>query len=206
VSQVQRAGPTHRDRPAARGLVGPNAVLQLAAALRDRHGEEVARAVFARAGCPALLREPPTAMVDEHAAADCFAATGALLAPHEAAGILAEAGRRTADYLLAHRIPRPAQWALRLLPKPCASRLLLAAIGRNAWTFAGSGGFRAWAGAPCVIEIEANPLAAPGCPWHVAVFGGLFRALVAREVVVGHRACCQEGAPACRFEISLRSA
>ena len=50
---------------------------------------------------------------------------------------------RTGDYLLAHRIPKPVQALLKRLPAPLAARVLLAAITRHAWTFAGSGRFEA---------------------------------------------------------------
>jgi len=187
---------------AAPGRVGPNAVIRLGEALRDRHGEARASAVFDRAGLGSILVEPPAEMVDERAAAGLFDALFAALPGDEAVAIAADAGKRTADYVLAHRIPRPAQAVLRILPPPLAARMLLRAIASSAWTFAGSGVFRARAGSPNVVEIAANPLAMPGCAWHVAVFERLFRALVSPRSTVRHTRCCDAGAPACRFEIT----
>ncbi len=186
--------------------VGPNAVLQTAAALRAEGGEALARQVFEAAGLARLLEAPPEAMVPEIEAARLHRVVAACLPAGRAERVAAEAGRLTAEYLLAHRIPKPAQRLLRALPPRLAGRLLLTAISRAAWTFAGSGGFsfRGW-GRP-VVEIAANPLATPGCPWHRAVFERLFRALVAPGTRVVETACCARGAPACRYEIALRPA
>lgn len=176
-------------------------MIQLEAALRARLGEPAVRSVFLRAGHPNLLRTAPAEMVDELTARELFDATCELLPAGVASEVLADAGRRTAEYLLENRIPRPAQALLKALPPFVSGRLLLAAIRRNAWTFAGSGVFSARAGRPSVIEIAGNPLAVPGCVWHVAVIERLFRALVAPQTDVGHPRCCRAGEPACRFEI-----
>lgn len=184
--------------------VGPNAVTQTAAALRAAGGEALARRVFAAAGQTDLLDHLPAHMIDQRHPAALHRALAETLPPEQARAIAADAGRRTADYLLANRIPAPAQWLLRRLPPRLAARLLLAAIARNAWTFAGSGRFEARAGDPCRLAIHANPLATPGAPWHAAVFERLFRALVAPQAAVAVTACTAEGAPACRFEIALR--
>ena len=162
----------------ARALVGPNAVTRLAEALSALHDDEVAEAVFARAGVVALLRDPPAAMVDEVLVAALYDALFALLPIAHATAVATDAGARTASYLLVTRIPAPARALLRALPAPLAARGLLAAVARNAWTFAGSGCCRVRAGQPLAIIVEANPIAMPGCPWHAAVFGGLFQALV----------------------------
>ncbi len=131
-----------------------------------------------------------------------------LYLPDRAAQVQAAAGRAVADYILAHRIPKPAQAVIRALPRPWAARLLARAIARNAWTFAGSGRFRVLGHRPLTVEIAANPLAegpGPGtCHWHEAVFARLFAALVWPDATVTETACCAAGAPACRFEIAPR--
>lgn len=187
------------DRPVAR--VGPNAILQTAEALRARGGDALARQVFAAAGLAARLVTPPTEMVPEGEAARLHRACCRTLAPAEAEAAARDAGLRTAAYILRYRIPRPARWLLRALPPGLATRLLLAAIARHAWTFAGSGRVVVTPGRPAVIEIAANPLATPGCPWHRGVFEGLVRTLVDRGTEVRETACTARGAPACRFEI-----
>lgn len=126
--------------------------------------------------------------------------------PRFASAIMAEAGARTADYILAHRIPKPAQHVLKLLPASASAVLLSRAIARNAWTFAGSGRFRAET--PWCFTIEANPLVRgehgdrPLCQWHAAVFERLYATLVAPDVTAVEVACCAEpGVHACRFEL-----
>lgn len=195
------------DRPASR--VGPNAVIQLGEALRDRLGQNAAEDLFRHARLQHFLKEPPEAMVDELLAARLFGCLFAELPAATAATIAAEAGTRTADYILANRIPTLAQRVLRALPPALAGPLLLAAIAKNAWTFAGSGTLRSGSTrgeskrAPFwVIEIAENPLAMPGCVWHSAVFRRLFEALVSPAVTIRHPGCCHAGAPTCRFEIA----
>lgn len=189
------------------GVIGPNAVIQLGEALRAMAGEQRTAGLYRDAGCAAWFTSRPDAMVDERRTAALHQALHRGL-PEEAPRILAEAGRRTGDYILAHRIPRPAQWLLRHLPAGLAGPVLLDAIARHAWTFAGTGRFSARRGHPYLVEIAANPLvageraAAPVCIWHAAVFRRLFQALVHREASVLEIACGAAGAPACRFDIA----
>ena len=77
---------------------------------------------------------------------------------------------------------------LEALPASLASRQLLSAIARHAWTFAGSGRYAA----------------GPVCHWHAGVFETLFRTLVHPRSRARETACCAAGAPACRFEIDWR--
>lgn len=187
--------------------IGPNAVIQTFAALEAAAGRAAAVRVARAAGCLRWLDAPPERMIDERAAARLFRALEADQGG-AAAAIEADAGRRTADYILAHRIPGPVQWVLRLAPPRLAARMLLSAISRHAWTFAGSGAFSAEGALPCSVEIRANPLAQgraadhPACDWHAAVFTRLFRELVHPSAEARETACCAAGAPACRFEIA----
>lgn len=183
--------------------VGPNAVTQVAAALRALGGDGLARQVFVAADLGPVLDMPPERMVDQAIAARLHDTLRLTLPPDDAIRIAMDAGYRTADYLLANRIPRPAQWVMKLLPPRLSARLLLKAMAANAWTFAGTGRVRTQPGNPSVLEIIDNPLAQPFCPWHVAVIERLFRTLVAKDAQVSHTACCAHGAPACRFEITL---
>lgn len=176
--------------------IGPNAVIQTAEALRALAGEATAARIFQRAGLLAWLQVPPSEMANERAVAELHRVV-ALEAPEAAA----EAGRRTADYLLVNRIPGPAQTVMRLLPGPLAARLLLVAIARNAWTFAGSGAVQVSGGARPRIAIADNPIATPGCPWHRAVFSRLFSELALPGAQVEELTCCARGDDACRFEI-----
>lgn len=164
--------------------IGPNAVTRLAEAAEAALGRGETRALFAAAGLTRHLDAPPDHMVEE---GEVVALHAALAARHPVAAerIAADAGARTAAYLLANRIPKLAQAVLRLMPPGLAARGLLAAIGGHAWTFAGSGAFAARVrrgGAE--VTVTGGPFAAPGpaagpmAAFYGAVFETLFRRLV----------------------------
>lgn len=185
--------------------VGPNAIVRVAEALDERLGASAMAEVFRCAGLTGYLEAPPGSMVDEREAARLFDTVYRSLPREDADAVMHRAGVLTAEYLLANRIPRPVQAVLKVLPAPLSGRALIAAIRGNAWTFAGSGTFRAAGGKRGEIEIAANPLRAPGCVWHVAVFETLLTALVHRKirVVHGHPA---PGGEICRFEFGVDAA
>lgn len=185
------------------GLIGPNAVLQLAAVLERREGAERTAHLLADAGLASL--PDGEHMMPEGDAARLHRRVRAEF-PARAPDIARAAGFATGDYILAHRIPKPAQTVLGLLPAPLAARALARAIARHAWTFAGSGQFRVVD--PWTFEIADNPLvrgersAAPLCHWHAAVFERLYGRLVHPACrCVETRCSAQPGAPSCRFEI-----
>jgi divinyl protochlorophyllide a 8-vinyl-reductase len=185
--------------------VGPNAAIQLAAALDDLEGGDAARHVFSRAGLSRWLDQPPADMIAQSDAARLHQEVRTILPSVCAHAVLAESGQRTGAYILAHRIPKAAQAVLKALPRSLALPLLLSAIAAHAWTFAGSGVFRTRMHS---LHIEANPLAGigastPQCVWHERVFETLIQALVAPTACVTEVACCSMGAPACVFEIHL---
>jgi divinyl protochlorophyllide a 8-vinyl-reductase len=188
--------------------IGPNAILQVDGALRAAYGDDATGDLFRAAGLERYLREPPTGMVDEREVIRLHATLRARLAPPDARRIAREAGLATGDYLLAHRIPRAAQRVLAVLPAPLAARVLLAAIARHAWTFAGSGRYAARAGRPVVVTIGDCPLCrgvrsvAPQCEYYAATFERLFRTLVAPHAHVVETRCRALGAEACTFEIA----
>jgi divinyl protochlorophyllide a 8-vinyl-reductase len=187
--------------------IGPNAITRVAEALFLREGGAAATMVFGRAGLLPYLNNPPQSMVDEAEVMRLHRELRACLGSAEACRVAAEAGRRTGDYLLAHRIPRPVQALLKVLPAALAARVLLAAIRRHAWTFAGSGHFSARAGRPVVLTLRDNPLCRglasdePACDYYAATFERLFRVLVHPRARVHETACEAMGAPGCVFEI-----
>lgn len=187
----------------AEGRVGPNAVIQLGAAVTAGCGRSAAERVYARAGHPALLDAPPGTMIDEAVPRALFRALWAEMGDQAAAALAFEAGRRTADYVIAHRIPRLVTTLLRCLPSRVAAPMLIRAIGKNAWTFAGSGHCVVTPRPALRVEIAANPLAMPGCAWHHGVFARLFEDLVSADVQIRVTASCWDGAPVCRFEFTL---
>jgi divinyl protochlorophyllide a 8-vinyl-reductase len=198
----------------APGRIGPNAITRVAEVLPVRVGRTVTAQVFERAGLARYLHEPPQAMVDETEVRRLHGVLREALGDAEARAVARAAGTRTADYLLAHRIPRPVQHLLKALPAPLAARVLLAAIGRHAWTFAGSGHYSArcaWRrGPPVVLTIRGNPLCkglattTPACDYYAATFERLFHVLVQARSQVREVACEACGDPECRLEIDWR--
>ena len=189
------------------GRIGPNAIIRVAEVLPGRVGAAATQRLFEAAGLAHYLREPPGSMVDEAQVRRLHEILRRELGWTLAGEIAREAGTRTARYLLAHRIPRPVQVLLKLLPAPLAARALLSAITRHAWTFVGSGEFGARPGRPVILTIRRNPMCVglqadvPSCDFYRATFEGLFEALVHPGARVVETACAAQGAPACVFEV-----
>ncbi len=194
--------------PVAR--IGPNAVTQLLAALQAGNQEALARQIFAAAGVAEWLENPPTGMVDERAVGRLHHAVRAAIPPEQATDLMTQAGRLTADYLLANRIPRFAQVILKCVPPWLAANLLVPAIRAHAWTFAGSGQFSGRAGSPTLFALTNNPLCAHErtsttlCAWHAAVFERLFQVLVSPRCRVSETDCEARGDGCCRFVVNWR--
>jgi len=195
-------------QPAASARIGPNAIVRTAEALSASRGDDTCRRIFARAGLEPYLVAPPTTMVAEGDVVALHRAVRAELDAAAADAVMADAGARTARYLLAHRIPAPAQALLRALPARVASRLLLGLIARHAWTFAGSAELGIVHGRPARVVFHNSPLArvptgaAPVCGFYVATFETLFRQLVHAETVGRETACAAAGDAACILELS----
>ena len=187
--------------------IGPNAIIRIAEALAELSPAH-RTPVFAAAGLEHYLEHLPERMVPEADVSALQAAVGEHLPPALADSINQRAGQLTADYLLANRIPRAVQHLLKPLPAGLAARVLLGAIARHAWTFAGSGTFHA---APirrgAQVSIVGCPVCAgrhldhPACGYFTATFAGLFVSLVHPHSRVRETACQAMGDPACRFDI-----
>jgi len=189
------------------GRIGPNAITRVAEVLPVFVGSRTTGQLFEAAGLADYLQHPPQGMVEEAEVSRLHTVLRARLGDDLAAQVARRAGLRTADYLLANRIPKAVQTLLRALPAALAARVLLTAIRRNAWTFSGSGVFVAKAGLPCVLTIAGNPLCKgvsatePSCSFYAATFERLFRELVHRDARVVETACEACGAAACCFEV-----
>lgn len=189
------------------GRVGPNAVIRVYEALETAKGMDAVRRVFEAAGLETYLETLPEEMVDEREVTALQRALRAQLGVAEARPIARDAGRRTGDYLLAKRIPKPAQKLLKLLPPKLAGRSLLKAIRGNAWTFVGTGVFDADPAYPPRITIQDSLLCRgetadqPVCDFYAGTFERLFRELVHPETTVTETACHAAGAPSCVFEL-----
>jgi divinyl protochlorophyllide a 8-vinyl-reductase len=187
----------------AEGLIGPNAILQLLPVLDRLGGTEGRARILAEAGIfelpdgSRMIPEGDAARLHHHLRE---------VEPELAPAMAAQAGVETANYIMAHRIPRLARAVLRALPRGLAARALSGAIARHAWTFAGSGRFAVID--PWTFEIADNPLIRGErsgtclCHWHAAVFTRLYDALVGRGCVCVETRCGAQipGAP-CRFEL-----
>lgn len=171
-----------RAQPRTPALIGPHAVLHAVAVMEERLGAAETRAILEDAQIAVL----PTgeAMIPEFEALRLHR----WLALHDPAGayeIAEEAGRRTADYLIARRIPRVAVCLLRRLPPLLAAPLLMRAIDRHAWTFAGAGRFFAQGAWAFTIDRTAadDPVIPPDSlfDWYAAVITRLYRELVSAD-------------------------
>jgi divinyl protochlorophyllide a 8-vinyl-reductase len=181
--------------------VGPNAILQTAQAIAQLHGEAVRDAVLSQAHLPPW-GAAPHGLVDAALVRNLNQALRQTLGPDAALATMRRAGELTGGYILANRIPRRAIAALRLMPAPLGVNMLLMAIARHSWTFAGNAsveirhGWRHYA-----ISIRQNPIAFGPCVWHEAVFATLLTPLAGKGLRVRETACCRDGAQACRFEV-----
>jgi len=194
------------------GRIGPNAITRVAEVLTPRVGSRATHELYERAGLLRYLQQPPQQMVEEAEVRQLHHTLRETLGAEQAREVSAAAGRATADYLLAHRIPKPLQHVLKRLPAAWSARVLLAAITRNAWTFVGSGDFTARVGRPVVLTIRHNPLCqglqaeAPACDFYAATFERLFQVLVHPASGVLEVACEACGDAECRFEIRWAAA
>jgi divinyl protochlorophyllide a 8-vinyl-reductase len=172
--------------------IGPNAITQVVGVVRDWMGPAAALSILQQAGLSQYCAAPPTGMVDETEVAALHAVVWTH-SPAQASALLFEAGMRTGDYLLAHRIPRLVQRVLRVMPPAWSARLLAQAIARHAYTFAGSGRFSHPSGAPFRFRIHDGPLVrhpqAGPCDFYRGTFTRIFRQLVHRGAVVVETAC-----------------
>ncbi len=180
------------------------------AALQAAIGAGGCADLMRRCGLQAHVQSPPGQMVDEADVVALHRGMRAELGLTRARALSREAGLRTGDYLLANRIPRPMCWLLPRLPAALASRVLLAAITRHAWTFCGNGVFSVQhpaAGLPLRLTIancatcRGEQASEPLCDYYAATFERLYGRLVHPQTQVQEVACAAMGAPACVFEV-----
>ena len=203
-----KAGPSCSPLACRAGAqIGPNSLTQIAAALEAFVGAEETARIFAETDLTHRLVAPPESLVPEREAIRLHGHLRHALDARGARVVARDAGQRTADYLLAHRIPKSAQLLLRLLPARLASHLLVDAITRNAWTFAGGGRFFGRGGRPTLLSLVDGPLAwnveadHAVCDYYAATFERLFRKLVSPDAYCIETTCQACGADVCRFEI-----
>lgn len=190
------------------GMIGPNAITRIIDALDAVEGPEPVRRIFRVSRLEAYLFQRPTEMLDEMEVMRLHKVLHRDLGDDRARQVGRIAGQLTAEYLLRHRIPRPAQIALRCSPARLASRILGGAIAGNAWTFVGTGTFSARHGRPTTFTIQNCPIcrgqrsAKPYCDFYAGTFERLYARLVNKRARVTETGCQATGAPACTFEIT----
>lgn len=187
----------------AANKVGPNAIIQTREALDALCGIAGRAAIFGHARLGALRDDGTRDLVDVGQVNALNQTIGQRLQPLVAHAVLRRAGELTGAYILENRIPNPAHRLLKTLPRAIAQRLLMKAIARNAWTFAGQA--RVETGADWIL-IHANPICQGGhgfsrCEWHVAVFLRLFQTLVDPRIRICETHCTGHGSEGCRFTV-----
>ena len=191
------------------GRIGPNAVIRLAEALDALESKAVTKKLFIAANLETYVHALPQAMVPEDDVTVLHRHLRSDLGLGRAASVSWIAGQRTADYLLANRIPKPVQRLLKLLPARLSAFILLKAIGAHAWTFAGTSRFSWHMGRPITLTFEDCPLcrhdraAQPCCSYYSATFERLFRELINADASVSETQCIAAGGSACKFEIAF---
>lgn len=199
--------PSRHGHAGVAGRIGPNAILQTVAVIRDRFGDAAAARVIA--GTPWRLDRLPTEMVPEEDVLSVVHATMRQFGDAEAHRVMDAAGVATAHYLLANRIPRIAQVVMKLAPPSVALRILLTAIQRNSWTFAGSARFVVRHGTPTVVEFHdcamCRGLHSSGaeCQFYAATFRELLTLLVSARTQVVESSCMATGESCCRFALTI---
>ncbi len=194
-----------RTTPPAR--IGPNAIIRLGEALEQHFGRDRLIQVFTTADLGQYIDAPPHDMVDEEEVSRLHHALRATMPGDAAAEVSQLAGSLTADYLLAHRIPRGAQRVLRALPASLAARALLSAIAQHSWTFSGSGIFTCKRAHPVEISITGCPICrdsastGPVCHYYTATFHRLFATLVSSAARVVEIRCQANHCPSCTFQV-----
>jgi len=189
------------------GRIGPNAIIRVAETLHEIFGPDVTAGLFTQAGLRHYLDKLPEKMVNEAEVLRLHQVLRDQLGQPACADITWKAGLKTADYLLANRIPKAAQVVFKELPAALSARLLLKTIGGHSWTFAGSGQFSYEVGQTVVLSIHNNPLCrdvrtdVPVCDFYSATFERLFQVLVHPNTQVEETACEAKGDDNCRFEL-----
>lgn len=161
-------------------MIGPHAVIHAVDVMREKLAADTFNAVLRDARLTSL----PTGecMIPEIEALRIHRWL-ALKEPIACFEIAEESARRTADYIIANRIPSPAAQLLKLLPPSLSAWLLMKAIRAHAWTFIGAGKFIVhdrWS-----FTIDRSDADDPVMPpeslfrWYAGVFSELFRLLVA---------------------------
>ncbi|MEL7257577.1 MAG: bacteriochlorophyll 4-vinyl reductase [Pseudomonadota bacterium] len=183
--------------------IGSDAVLQTLNALSDIGGDILAQKVVEAAGLRYMLDQKLQDMVPQNMFLALVQAIEDALPKSQVDLVAVSSGRKTGGVLLEQYIPDMAQKLLHTLPSPVAGPLLLQALERHAWTFAGSANVCHQAGPPLQFVIENNPMAIWGCLWQCALLETVFRSLISPDARVWHMACCADHKSSCVYMIEV---
>jgi len=180
--------------------IGPNSIIQTVAALEAVYGKHETEALLTIAGQGHLVGNLPSEMVEEEKFHSLVKALDREIGSDKLAGILDDSGQRTAAYLLKVRIPGFFQKLLRPLPPGLAFKLLLFAIGKNAWTFAGSGAFSYTSGHAPVITVRVTYPTLPVVGnFYLGTFTKLLKELVNPDTKIEPSITGTSGNITCRY-------
>ncbi|WP_338548708.1 bacteriochlorophyll 4-vinyl reductase [Roseovarius phycicola] len=183
--------------------IGADAILQTLDALSDVGGDILAQKVLEAAGLRHMLDQKLQEMVPQNIFLALVRAIENTLPRSQVDLVAVSSGRKTGDVLLEQYIPDMAQKLLHTLPPHVAGPLLLQALEKHAWTFAGSAHVHHLPGPPLQLVIKNNPMAVWGCLWQCALLENVFRSLISADARVWHMACCADHKPSCVYMIEI---
>ncbi len=184
--------------------IGPNSIIQTVGALESAYGKSRADEILTNAGQGHWIGNLPSEMTDESKFHALVTALQKEIGETATAGILKESGERTAKYLLRVRIPGPFQKIVKLLPPGLAFRVLLFAISKNAWTFAGSGEFDYSSKPSPNINVKVTFPSEPVVGnFYLGTFIALLRELVNPNTSIRENIRKESGAIVCRYACSI---
>ena len=180
--------------------IGPNSIIQTVSALEAKYGKAEADARLTVAGQGHLIGNLPSEMVEEEKFHNLVKSLDKELDSDVLAELLNDSGQRTAAYLLKVRIPGFFQTLLKPLPSGLAFKLLLFAISKNAWTFAGSGDFSYTTGKTPEITVKVTYPTLPVVGnFYLGTFTKLLRELVNPDTKIDASITGESGDILCKY-------
>ncbi len=187
----------------AEPVFGSKAFGHIMQSLTEIGGEPLRHKVIAEAGLPYLKTDQNRPSFSPTAILSLFQILERVLPKALASRVVILSARKAAEDLLKEHIPGIAQKMLYTLPDHVSAPLLLDALKRIAWTFAGSGSVRVMAGPPMYLVIDKNPAVIWGCLWQRALIETVFRNLISARARVEHLRCCKTGQSSCIYVIEI---
>ncbi|NWJ45810.1 MAG: bacteriochlorophyll 4-vinyl reductase [Chloroflexi bacterium] len=192
------------------GKIGPNSLIQTVRAMRRIYGDEKARRILEEGGQGFLWDHHPGEMIDEGEFITLARMLYSNLGVQETLPLLRLSGNLTGEYVLANRIPKFAQRIIKFLPRKLRLKVMLNAIGKNAWTFAGSGKYSFTLSPQLQINLDESIIRhaiskanVPVCSYYTGAFETLLKTLVDAHIQVEEIECAIRGDSRCVFQIKF---